>query len=95
MRRGGKNYYALDISSPDKPKQLWSKPIVGGSDGFEYLAQTWSKPQIAYIKRLEMSLYWYLVADTIQTKTTRFVARMNQAREFTLLRLKLAKEYGR
>ncbi|BED89467.1 type IV pili system adhesin PilY [Pseudoalteromonas sp. MM1] len=50
MRRGGKNYYALDISSPDKPKQLWSKPIVGGSDGFEYLAQTWSKPQIAYIK---------------------------------------------
>lgn len=50
MRRGGENYYALDISSPDKPKQLWSKPIVGGSDGFEYLAQTWSKPQIAYIK---------------------------------------------
>ncbi|KPZ52635.1 pilus assembly protein [Pseudoalteromonas sp. P1-25] len=50
MRRGGKNYYALDISSPDKPKQLWNKPIVGGSQGFEYLAQTWSKPQIAYIK---------------------------------------------
>lgn len=50
MRRGGNNYYALDISSPDKPKQLWSKPIIGGSEGFEYLAQTWSKPQIAYIK---------------------------------------------
>ena len=50
MRRGGENYYALDISSPDKPKQLWNKPIVGGSQGFEYLAQTWSKPQIAYIK---------------------------------------------
>ena len=50
MRRGGNNYYALDISTPDKPKQLWNKPIVGGSEDFKYLAQTWSKPQIAYIK---------------------------------------------
>ncbi|KKK95159.1 hypothetical protein LCGC14_2675610, partial [marine sediment metagenome] len=50
MRRGGKNYYGLDISDPDKPKKLWNKPIVGGSEEFKYLAQTWSKPQIAYIK---------------------------------------------
>lgn len=50
MRRGGKNYYALDISDPKKPKKLWNKPIVGGSEEFKYLAQTWSKPQIAYIK---------------------------------------------
>ncbi|WP_024603170.1 PilC/PilY family type IV pilus protein, partial [Pseudoalteromonas sp. TB25] len=50
MRRGGKNYYALDISDPNEPKKLWNKPIVGGSEEFKYLAQTWSKPQIAYIK---------------------------------------------
>ncbi|WP_350608749.1 hypothetical protein, partial [Pseudoalteromonas sp. MER144-MNA-CIBAN-0113] len=42
MRRGGKNYYGLDISDPKKPKKLWNKPIVGGSEEFKYLAQTWS-----------------------------------------------------
>jgi type IV pilus assembly protein PilY1 len=51
MRRGGKNYYALNITDPDNPKQLWSKPIEGGVDtDFKELGQTWSKPQLAYIK---------------------------------------------
>jgi type IV pilus assembly protein PilY1 len=50
MRRGGKNYYGLDITNPNQPKRLWSKPIEGGKGDFTELAQTWSKPQIAYIK---------------------------------------------
>lgn len=50
MRRGGKNYYALDITNPDQPKKLWSAPIEGGKGDFKELAQTWSKPQIAYLK---------------------------------------------
>lgn len=50
MRRGGRNYYAFDISDPDTPKKLWKSPIKGGDKGFEELGQTWSKPQIAYIK---------------------------------------------
>lgn len=50
MRRGGRNYYAFDISNPDNPKKLWKNPIKGGDNGFEELGQTWSKPQIAYIK---------------------------------------------
>ncbi|MEM5545132.1 pilus assembly protein [Pseudoalteromonas fuliginea] len=50
MRRGGKNYYALDISDPSEPKKLWAQPIEGGKGDFKELAQTWSKPQIAYIK---------------------------------------------
>ncbi|CAM3046500.1 pilus assembly protein [Pseudoalteromonas distincta] len=50
MRRGGKNYYALDITNPDQPKKLWDNPIEGGKGDFKELAQTWSKPQIAYIK---------------------------------------------
>lgn len=50
MRRGGKNYYALNITEPNNPKKLWSKPIEGGTGDFKELAQTWSKPQIAYIK---------------------------------------------
>ncbi|WP_409424975.1 pilus assembly protein [Pseudoalteromonas sp. RW-H-Ap-1] len=50
MRRGGNNYYGLDITNPNQPKRLWSKPIEGGKGDFTELAQTWSKPQIAYIK---------------------------------------------
>lgn len=50
MRRGGKNYYGLNITDPDKPKMLWRKPIEGGKGDFKELAQTWSKPTIAYIK---------------------------------------------
>ncbi|MBQ4857132.1 PilC/PilY family type IV pilus protein [Pseudoalteromonas sp. MMG007] len=50
MRRGGQNYYALDITDPNKPKKLWNSPIEGGKGDFTELGQTWSKPQIAYIK---------------------------------------------
>ena len=50
MRRGGKNYYAFDITNPDQPKKLWDNPIEGGTGDFKELAQTWSKPKIAYIK---------------------------------------------
>jgi type IV pilus assembly protein PilY1 len=50
MRRGGENYYALDITNPDEPKKLWNNPIEGGKGDFKELGQSWSKPQIAYIK---------------------------------------------
>jgi len=52
MRRGGNNYYALDItpastltSTDDiiEPKFLWR--IDGGGGDFARLAETWSKPQ--------------------------------------------------
>jgi len=42
MRRGGKNYYALDLSYKDQPKLMWT--IKGGAPGFEDLTQSWSKP---------------------------------------------------
>lgn len=41
MRRGGRNYYALDISDRNNPKYLWQ--IDGGVGDFEKLGQTWSK----------------------------------------------------
>jgi type IV pilus assembly protein PilY1 len=47
MRRGGRNYYALDITKPDSPKYLWQ--IDGGSTNFERLGQTWSEPTVAKV----------------------------------------------
>ncbi len=42
MRRGGRTYYALDISNRDKPILKWQ--ITGGvTSGFDKLGQTWSR----------------------------------------------------
>ncbi|MBK1654360.1 pilus assembly protein [Allochromatium vinosum] len=49
MRRGGRNIYALDVSTPSSPRLAWE--IKGGvTTGFDKLAQTWSTPQIGKIK---------------------------------------------
>jgi len=44
MRRGGKSYYALDVTDRTAPELMWS--ITGGvsGDDYEELAQTWSTP---------------------------------------------------
>jgi len=45
MRRGGKSYYALDVTTPTSPSLMWSiTGGAGGTTGFEELAQTWSTP---------------------------------------------------
>ena len=41
MRRGGRSYYALDVSDRDAPELMWQ--IDGGIQGFEELGQTWSE----------------------------------------------------
>lgn len=43
LRRGGRSYYALDITTPDAPKLMW---YIDGSASFSALGQTWSKPQV-------------------------------------------------
>jgi len=57
MGRGGRNYYALDVSpassgepSTIQPKLKWA--IVGGTTGTPYqrLGQTWSTPKVSKIK---------------------------------------------
>jgi len=53
MRRGGRNYYALDVSSKDNPELLFQ--IEGGSGEFTELGQSWSKPVVAKIKYLGKS----------------------------------------
>ncbi len=47
MRRGGRNYYALDISARTSPRFAWE--IKGGSGGYSKLGQTWSKPEFTKI----------------------------------------------
>ena len=48
MRRGGQHYYALDVSTLTTPKLMWQ--IGPGSDGFNALGQTWSRPQLLRVK---------------------------------------------
>ena len=49
MRRGGRNYYVLDVTSLDTPKLKWV--IKGGvTPGFDSLGQTWSAPLLGKLK---------------------------------------------
>ena len=50
MRRGGNNYYALDVTDKENPELLWT--IKGGASGdadFNNLGQSWSKPVLRTI----------------------------------------------
>lgn len=48
MRRGGRNYYALDVSNRNNPDLKFI--IEGGSGDFEKLGQTWAKAVVAKAK---------------------------------------------
>ncbi|MGQ7815623.1 PilC/PilY family type IV pilus protein [Metapseudomonas furukawaii] len=51
MRRGGRNYYALDTLNINSPKLKWViKGGTGGTTGFEKLGQTWSAAKLAKVK---------------------------------------------
>ena len=47
MRRGGRAYYALDLSDPDSPSFMWR--IDKNTTGFGELGQTWSEPVVTTI----------------------------------------------
>lgn len=42
MRRGGRNYYGLDVTNRNSPSVLWA--IRGGEGDFSELGQSWSDP---------------------------------------------------
>ena len=48
MRRGGNNYYAMDVTDIENPRLLWT--IKGGQGDFKQLAQTWSKPIVTQVE---------------------------------------------
>ncbi|MCL1144868.1 rRNA (guanine-N1)-methyltransferase [Shewanella marinintestina] len=47
MRRGGKSYYALDITDPDSPSFMWK--IDPDSTGMSELGQTWAEPVVTKV----------------------------------------------
>jgi type IV pilus assembly protein PilY1 len=47
MRRGGKNYYALDVTDPERPELMWT--ISKGDPGFEELGLTFSTPRVGLV----------------------------------------------
>jgi type IV pilus assembly protein PilY1 len=46
MRRGGKNYYALDVTDPENPRLMWT--ITKGGD-FAELGYTFSNPRVGLV----------------------------------------------
>lgn len=47
MRRGGKNFYALDVSDVSSPRLMWK---ISKTGDFSELGQTWTRPQIARVR---------------------------------------------
>jgi type IV pilus assembly protein PilY1 len=47
MRRGGKDYYALDISDPEMPRMMWK---IQNSGDFAELGWTFSNPRVILIR---------------------------------------------
>lgn len=48
MRRGGRNYYSLDVTQRSNPKLRWT--IYGGSGDYAELGQSWSRAVVTKIK---------------------------------------------
>lgn len=49
MRRGGSQYYAMDVTKPEEPVLKWQ--ITGGQGQFRDLAQTWSRASLIRVNR--------------------------------------------
>jgi Tfp pilus tip-associated adhesin PilY1 len=51
LRRGGRDYYALDVTETDRPRLLWkiTGGQVSGLGDFTQLGQTWSKPALSQL----------------------------------------------
>lgn len=47
MRRGGRSYFALDVSTVSTPKMLWQ--IDNSTTGYAGLGQTWSTPTLTQV----------------------------------------------
>jgi len=48
LRRGGREYYAMDVTDPTDPKLLWE--LNSSTNKFENLGQSWSTPYVTQIR---------------------------------------------
>jgi len=48
LRRGGRSYYALDVTNPEQPKLMWK--VKSTDNHFAKLGQSWSTPYLARIR---------------------------------------------
>ena len=48
MRRGGRFFYAIDVTDPLQPKVMWR--MSSSTPGFAELAQSWSRPRLTLVK---------------------------------------------
>ncbi len=56
LRRGGRAYYALDVTNPLSPKLMWKlnrHTTYGGQKVFGKIGQSWSKATVANIRKNE------------------------------------------
>lgn len=53
MRRGGRHYYAMDITDPNNPKMLWNINGDCSSCAFANLGLTFSTPTVAQMKYVD------------------------------------------
>jgi Tfp pilus tip-associated adhesin PilY1 len=63
LRRGGNEYYALDVTDPDSPSLKWK--ISGNDAGFGKLGETWSKPKPAKLRYTKSGATTAEIADVI------------------------------
>ena len=53
MRRGGRSYFALDVTDLSSPRLLWvinpDNPQQAADPHFKYLGQSWAEPQLARV----------------------------------------------
>ncbi|MGQ9777117.1 MAG: pilus assembly protein [Thermodesulfobacteriota bacterium] len=50
LRKGGKHYFALDITDTKNPKFLWEFPSPNDNSTLEKLGESWSEPFIGKVK---------------------------------------------
>ncbi len=75
MRRGGMNYYAMDVTDPLSPSLMWV--IEGGTGDFKEMAQSWSKPIVTNVDvggTKTLALVFGGGYDTTQDSATTYTA---------------------
>ena len=77
MRRGGRAYYALDVTDPTSPKYKWQ--INPSTSGYSRLGQSWSRPVLTTIDGQKVLIFGGGYDPAQDDKTTRSADAMGNA----------------